>query len=970
MKTKMQYLFKKLLIPILLITILIASYYLIHSKYLSFFQKSLVYAMDNNQSISDDTYKDFLPDDLVRPNIDTINIPGTSYDEFISEDLDNDVEVINIDSFTGLLVPELGIIKYKVNILEAGYYNMKIHYYPIEGRSSNIIRGLMINGEYQFKEARNIQLFRIFEDSFKVIDKRVEDRHDLRPISIEKNKWIESAIIDIKGTYNEPYLFYFHSGENIISLEGVNEAMVIGNIGIYQDLGTLSYQEYLTKYQDLGISIKDNDLLYKVQAESSYEHNQSTLLPMASFNSYKIDPYEKFLTRYNTIGGIPWGVSGDWISWLVEVSEEGLYKITIKSLQTYSRGLNANRKLFINGVIPFSECYNLRFKFDNDWQNTTLGSAEEDYYFYFKEGINEIKLQNTIGEYSEMVDIMEEVIVKLNWIYRKVIMRTGLNPSKHQDFKLYESIENLKETINECIQDIEYVMKELTLKSDGKRSNLISPLDTTLQQLKDFLKSERNIQSRLNSLESNITSIGTWIMNISNQPLLIDYLLVHGDEAVIEKASINFFQRFFHECVLLINSYRVDTSLKSSVDVDGETITVWIMTGRDQANLMRSMIDQTFTTQNNINVELKLVSSAVLLKAILSGNGPDVAIGVAQNIPVNWGVRGALVDLSKLDGFNEFSESFHQEAITPFIYQGSVYALPDTQDFEVQFIRTDIFRELELTDNDGTLKLPNTWDEVLDLLPDLQRRHLDYYIPNVRGTLSPLLYALIKQYGGNLYINDFQEIGLSEEKANTAFQDFVNFYRNYGFQVEANFVNRFRTGEMPIGVANFTMHNTLAISAPELSGNWEFSMLPGTYNGDELNRSTTSISTGTIITSSAKNVEAAWKYVKWWLGEDAQSTYAKGMESILGAAARYPTANLAAFKKLPWRAKDYYILEEQRKEAVGIPTVPGDYIVGRYIDNAFRKIINEGINPSDVLYNYVLKINAELKRKQKEMGLR
>ena len=93
------------------------------------------------------------------------------------------------------------------------------------------------------------------------------------------------------------------------------------------------------------------------------------------------------------------------------------------------------------------------------------------------------------------------------------------------------------------------------------------------------------------------------------------------------------------------------------------------------------------------------------------------------------------------------------------------------------------------------------------------------------------------------------------------------------------------------------------------------------------------------------------------------------MESILGSAARYNTANKHAFANLPWSARDYKILEEQRLYAKGIPTIPGDYIVGRYIDNAFRNIINEGTNPSDALYNYHLKINAELERKQKELGL-
>ena len=280
-----------------------------------------------------------------------------------------------------------------------------------------------------------------------------------------------------------------------------------------------------------------------------------------------------------------------------------------------------------------------------------------------------------------------------------------------------------------------------------------------------------------------------------------------------------------------------------------------------------------------------------------------------------------------------------------------------------------IFEELNLVDEKGKPLAPKTWDEVLDLLPTLQRQYLDYYLPNTRGALSPLLYSMICQYGGNLYLNNGKSSGLLEPESAQAFYDFVDFFRNYGFDIEASFTNRFRTGEMPIGISSFTLYNTLAVSAPEISGNWQFALLPGYDDGKEIHYGSTSSSSGTIITASSKHVNEAWKFVQWWLGEQAQSDYAKGMESILGSAARYNTANKYAFAKLPWSARDYKILEEQRLYAKGIPTVPGDYIVGRYIDNAFRNIINEGTNPSDALYNYHLKINAELERKQRELGL-
>lgn len=966
----MKKIMKKAIIIIFVMALLVGFYALLNST------TSFAYSPDDyTGSIyvhgEENSYQAFLDGNQInRPILNQdIVIDATNYVSFLDPEFNEEVEIQNVDQITGLYLPETGTITYQVDVEEAGYYNIKIKYYTIAGRSSSILKGILINGEYQFQEATTFSLSRIWHNEFDVASKREAKKHDIKPQAIEKQVWNEEPIRDNEGYYTDAYLFYFESGTNEISLVGVSEPMVISTISLYQEKAISDYQTYLNNYLTNGATYQsEGAIVSKVQGESTYEYNQATLTPVALYNSYKIEPYEKFITRYNTIGGENWDVAGDWISWQIEVPADGLYQITIKALQNYSRGLQTNRKLYINDEVPFKECETITFNYKSDWQNITIGNDDEPYYFYLKKGLNEIKLQNVIGSYASSVRVVNETIADCNWIYRKVIMRTGVNPSKYQTYRLYESIEGLRETIEQCVKNLDFAIDEV-IKIAGERSSLISSLETTKDQLSDFLESETNILTGLNSLENNITSLGTWVMNIASQPLAIDYLMVHGKNTTLPKSTINFFQRIGHEFTLLIGSFTTDTSLKSSVTADGETITVWIMSGQDQANLLRSMIDQSFTMQKNINVEMKLVSSAVLLKAILSGNGPDVAMGVAANIPVNWGIRNAIVDLSLLDGFDEFVQNFYESAVVPFSYNGATYALPDTEDFQIQFVRKDIFKELQLIDETGKPITPKSWDEVLDLLPTLQRQYLDYYLPNTRGALSPLLYSMICQYGGELYLNNGKESGLMMNESANAFYDFVDFYKNYGFDVDANFTNRFRTGETPIGVSSFTLYNTLAVSAPEISGNWEFALLPGHQTDEGITYATASSSTGTIINAQTKHLNAAWEYVKWWLGEDAQITYAKGMESILGSAARYNTANKGAFAKLPWSARDYRILEEQRSFARGIPTIPGDYIVGRYIDNAFRNILNENTPSADALYNYYLKINAELARKQRELGL-
>lgn len=915
-----------------------------------------------------DTYDDYLESNPERPEQE-ITINGTDYSEFIDTEFNDNVNEEEFDGITGIHVPETGEISYMVNVENPGYYNIKIQYCTIEGRSSSISRGIKINEKYLFTESKNFVLSRIWEDDFYVGDKRVEGKHDVKPSQVEKQRWNTETIRDTNGYYEDAYLFYFKQGENKITLVGDREPVIIGSITLFQEKELSSYQDVYQNYTSLGYQKQAEGLVsYKVQGEQSFEKSSPSLTPQANYSSFKVEPYQKFITYYNTIGGVNWSVSGDWISWKVNAPESGLYKITIKALQNYNRGLQTSRILYINDEIPFAEARHITFNYNSDWQNVTLGDANGDYWFYFEKGDNEIKLVNTIGAYGNTVKVVNEVIADLNWIYRKVIMRTGIAPNKYTDYFLEQNIPNLYPTINKSIENLTEAI-ESVISISGSRSDLISSLERTKYQLETFKETEKKIQVGLDELETNITALGTWVTTVSDQPLLIDYILIHGENADLAKATTNFFQKMWHDFTLLIGSYGADTSLESSVSVDGPTIEVWIMTGRDQSNLLRQLIDESFTLQNGINVRLKLVTATVLLPATLSGNGPDVAIGVAQNIPVNWGIRNSVVDLTKFSDFEEYSKNFYSSAITPFKFEDSIYSLPDTQDFMIQFVRNDIFKEFNLVDEEGKAKVPTTWNEVIDLLPILQRQYLDYYLPNVTGSLSPLLYAMIEQYGGSLYLDGGAKTGIMEEESANAFYDFVDFYRNYGFAIDANFQNRFRTGEMPAGVSFYSLYNTLAVSAPEIRGNWEFALFPGYEKEGEYDASTTSTSTGTIILSQSKEQEAAWEFMKWWLGKDAQAGYARGMEAILGSAARYPTANVEAFASLPWSAKDYRILEKQRTFAKGVPTVPGDYIVGRYIDNAFRKIINDDINPSDSLFSYTQKINAELERKREEFNL-
>jgi len=206
-----------------------------------------------------------------------------------------------------------------------------------------------------------------------------------------------------------------------------------------------------------------------------------------------------------------------------------------------------------------------------------------------------------------------------------------------------------------------------------------------------------------------------------------------------------------------------------------------------------------------------------------------------------------------------------------------------------------------------------------------------------------------------------------------AFDFYTQFFTHFRTPMVFDFVNRFRSGEMPLAFADYTNFNVLEVFAPEIRGLWGFGLVPGLEQPDgTINRSISTGALASMIFYRARREGRdlmAWEFLRWWLDADTQLRFGRELESIIGSAARHPTANIEAFRRLPWGAEQMAILDEQRSWAVGVPEVPGGYLVGRHITNATRRILTRGEDTRETLLDFTLVINDELRRKRLEFGL-
>ena len=875
-------------------------------------------------------------------------------------------------------------VTWEVDAPQAGFYNVYLEYMTVESRGVAIERAIYINGELPFDDAGNIVFTRIWTDK---TEPKVDNQgNEIRPTQIEKYEWQHAYFKDDMGYIVDPYQFYLEEGKNTITIEAVNEPMVLRNLTVAAIKEDTTYADYVEANAGKGASGKGLDYIQVVQGEDSTIRSESSLYAKYDKSSPNTQPYSVMNTVLNYVGGDAWRSAGQWIEWEFSVPEDGYYNITIKGRQNYERGSVSSRSLYIDGQIPFEEVKEVSFEYDNQWNMVTLANESGDpYEFYLTEGTHTIRLENTLGGMGIILEELEDSIFRLNQIYRTLLVYTGATPDKYRDYNIDQVYPEIMEAMDLESKRL-YKIVDDTVAYTGQKADKIATAQTIAQQLERFCEKPQKITLEFTNFKDNITALGTAVLNMSETKLDIDYIVVNGVNAKPAEDNANFVDKTWHEIKAFVASFIVDYDAVGDVYEEGadDVIKVWILSGRDQGTILKSMVDDTFTPQSGIKVNVEIVAGDALLNAVMADRGPDVVLTIGADQPVNYALRGAAEDITQFADYQEVLANYTPSSYEQYSLDGAIYAVPETQTFNVMFYREDILDELDL-------EVPNTWDELIEMLPTIQGNNMSIGIPSAAGSSSSssastsiasnaadlsMYFSLLFQYGGDMYNEKGTKTTVNEEAGVEAFDDYTRYFTDYGIPQYFDFISRFRSGEMPIGIANYATYNTLMVSAPEIKGLWDFTLIPGTERVDE--NGETYIDRSDFITGAAtmmiatddENVKAnSWEFMKWWASIDTQVRFGREIEALLGSSARYATANINAFSQLAWSADDIEVLTEQWHWTVGIREVPGGYYTGRHITNACRKVMTDKDDPRETIIDYAIKIDEEIVKKRSEFGL-
>lgn len=842
-------------------------------------------------------------------------------------------------------------ITFNYTATKAGKYYIALDYYSLQENVTSI----SINADVNNDEYTNIELQTSWTDANQ---SEVYDiyRNQVIPVQTVYKIWRKVYLYDQRYYGSTPLVFDLVAGENEIEFTKTEGNLLLGDIFIIE---AKDFDNYQKPQNQSGIS---NELI-TLEAENAL-FKSTPEIRADSVSQTHLTPYSTKYNKLNVISGDSFNESGYSITYAFNVEKAGNYNMSFKYYISQTN-TNVYTKIFIDNVILNKEMNNYKFKASSGFKNETLSADGEAMEFYLTSGIHTLTIQLDASLQSQIYFEMSEIINEISALYLEVVKLTGGNVDKNKHWNIERYIPTAKTRLTSWKERIASLMEltEEVSKSNSKNQNrLYQNLGNAYKKISSLESDPNTLPHKLNILSEGSSSAAKMLSNSLHtatfSPLSLDKIYIHTNDVKLPKAKSNFFVTYMATAQKIIKS-GVDTSKND------DTIEIWVNRSTYYVSLMQQYADAYYTPATGKKIRFSLLpDESKITYANASGTNPDAALGVTASVPYDLGIRGALVDLKSLDGFDEVISEYAPGSFTNMMEGEKVYGLPETQDFNVTFYRSDLMQNLGIS-------VPQTYDEIIEILPELQRYGMNYYIPMAGGSglksismTAPFIY----QYGGDIYSKDYMTTAIDSQEAIAGINMMVELFSIYSLPLTSqNFYDSFRNGLIPIGVAGFDVYLQLLTAAPEIAGKWDIALAPGVKKTDgTINRTNTGAGRGVIIFEKGNKQQEAWDFIKWWLSSDTQSSFANDIEASYGQTFLWNTANLEAFKTLSISKKHIDVILEQWEQLYQVPQIPATYIVERGISNAWNSAVFDQVSIRAAITDQSIEINKEIRRKMVE----
>ena len=844
----------------------------------------------------------------------------------------------------------------------AGIYYLALDYHELENNIDNTQIGIRINQQTPFYESMTLVLPSVwtFASSTFLLDRY---QNEIQPSSIKQKAWRTHAIDDYKGMH--PGLFGFYlEGHDEIEIYHVNGHVLIGNLYFVLQPTVPTYEAYLNTHGDKPVI----DQLTMISARDMTYRNDPSIRLRSEQDPSNLYYDTQFL-KLNVIFGDSWQNNGQSISYDIEVPQSGYYHVSFKYRQYLIRDMSVFRKITVNGQVPFDLLESYAFPYTTSFINRTLVDEDEKpLKIYLNEGINVIRLQAVNYPYRQTIETIQYVMREIQGLSLNIKRYTSGGTDRYRDWDIDTYFPEAANHMLFWADLLEEEQNRLRVVSTIQDPSEISNLRVASIRLRDIAKEINKLPGRMAQFSDGDASInqmlGNTMQRLLRSNLELERLMFHGDQR-IPRPHAHVFVNAFEGVKRLVLSF-VNNPYSVSARQEDELM-VWVNHPRQYIEIMQALIDQKYNGPKKITLS-QMPDQNKLILANASGQAPDIAIGVNHWIPYEFAIRDASLDLRQFSGYEELVQNFTKGAMIPFVFEQGVFGLPATQNFWVTYYRKDILESIGITE------IPQTWDEIIAILPLLQSYGMNYFVPLAQFSgLKPFVATLpfIYQFGGDLYTEDGMRTNINSDQTLRGIRLMSELFTLYNLpKFVASFYNHFRYGLLPIGISDLSTYLLLQTAAVELDGLWGMDLHPGVYHPerDEIVRYSAVGGQANMILSATRYPEESWDFLKWWMSTEIQSEFAFVLQSTYGKAYFWNTANVNAFKQIPMPQEYKDIVLRQWEFGIEASRIPGNYMVERELSNAWTKIVFDGTNPRQALDEAVRISNREILYKMAEFG--
>lgn len=856
------------------------------------------------------------------------------------------------------LYPSTESLQFTADIPYDGLYTVGLSYKPLDDSIVDITLDLKIDGNNPFYEANRLTVPRIWEDSGFGTDS-AGNQFVTEPKPYGQKYY--HILKDNSGWSADEYLFSLTAGNHSVEISAVD-----GDFELEYFVFDIPEQTEKYKAPTSKDAIYNGDEIV-IEGEKALIKNSYWLSAQCNSTSTSVSPKSPFYDVVNCIGGSNWSKSGETIVWETPVLKAGYYQLGFSYIQDSIIGGSVYRWLKIDGKTPFNEAKSIPFSYSYDFKKDIFKNSKgKPYLIYLSEGKHEISLTATLGEIYDVTASLNNTVSLISDLYLDIIMVTGQTIDVSRDYELFKQVPEMEARLKKIYNGL-LKSKNLMIECTGNETgSQISVIDGMLRVVKEMIENKFYAHKYVSNFYSNYCSVAETLNDLKSMPLAIDSIILSAPNDELSDNSGNFFDNLLFSVKRFFYSFVKDYGSVSDSANKEDSLEVWVNWGRDQAQVLNTLIQTSFVPKYKTSVTVKVVNAS-MVQAVLSGKGPDIFLQHSRSEPVNLAMRGVLYDLSKFDDVNEVLKQFSPGADIPYRYKDGLYALPDTQTFYMMYYRTDVFSKLGL-------EVPKTWEDFVSVSTKLSRENLYTWIPYTQitdmtqantgvGSLS-LFPSLVLQKELSFYTDDQKATTLTTEPMIKAFTEWTDYYTKMKLPVTMNFYNRFRTGDCPLGIDIYTTYTTLKAAASEIDGLWNVAELPGSVSEDgKVSHISSGGGTACGILKSTKNPEMAWNLLKWWVSSDIQLSFSNNVEAVLGPAARVAVANTEAFDKMSWDVDMKENIITAHSNVREIPEIPGSYYLSRSIDHCFWNVINSNKKPKNMLLQWGAEVDDEIARK-------